>query len=361
MLQKKLKKLPSAPGVYFMKDGRGNVIYVGKSKNLKSRVSSYFQHSKNHSNKVERLVNHVKDIDYIVTDTEFEALLKEAKFIRELQPLYNRLMKNPKSYPYIIFERKKGYYHMTVSLSPSKEEGSLFFGPYSSKSQVEKAVNGLKNAFKINCENWDKPCLDYSLGKCLGMCLGGDKIDQYEQVINRFICLFSREDKSILEELERDMNLASANFQFEKAAKIRDTLKAVKSLLRKEEMIEFARKQISIGLFDSVDEETVKFFLIKRNVILFSKKYNWKKMGLKRIIEELTMEILEQSCFPFQMSGILQQDEIDDAAIIYSFVQKKGSSSFLIPDDWLSRKEGIKKIEQSIKKLMEKIKDHRMG
>ena len=116
-----------------MKDAGGSIIYVGKSKNLKTRVGSYFQNSKNHSNKVKKLVKHLKDFDIIVTDTEFEALLLEARYIHELKPLYNRLMKNPKSYPYILFEKENRYYQMKYSTVASSDRETISFGPYSSK------------------------------------------------------------------------------------------------------------------------------------------------------------------------------------------------------------------------------------
>ena len=316
-IQEKLKQLPSEPGVYFMKDSRGNIIYVGKSKNLKARVSSYFHQSKNHSKKVEKLVNHLKDFDYVVTDTEFEALLLEARYIHDLQPLYNRLMKNPKSYPYLIFTKEKGYYEMKASTSIPDDKDWIIFGPYSSKNKVETAINGLKHYFKINCTNWTKPCLDYSIGKCLGMCIGGENLIKYERMMDRIIALFSGKCESVLIELEKKMGEASLQCQFEKAAELRDTLDAVKALLGKEEAIELAKEQNNLGMIDAIDEETAKFFFIKGKDVLFRKKIPLKNECVKEIGKTIKRELprlqpVSTNLFSFK------QEEIDELFIIHS-------------------------------------------
>lgn len=140
----KAKQLPSSPGVYLMKDSSGSIIYVGKSKNLKNRVQSYFQNSKNHTKKVEKLVHHLKDFDFIVTDTEFEAFLLECKLIKEYRPFYNKMMKNPEWYTYIRIHMEKG---MELSSQMNKNDHYQYFGPYTSKSTAEKALQGLKDFF----------------------------------------------------------------------------------------------------------------------------------------------------------------------------------------------------------------------
>lgn len=147
-LKEKIKKLPSSPGVYLMKDSLNSVIYVGKSKNLKSRVASYFQNSKSHTPKILKLVKNLRDFDYILTDTEFEAFMLECKLIKQMK---NEYVKN---------------------------DGNLYFGPYTSKNTIERGIQGIKECCKIFCSNnFQKAscCLNYSLGLCLGMCLGSTK------------------------------------------------------------------------------------------------------------------------------------------------------------------------------------------
>lgn len=349
-VKEKLKALPATPGIYLMKDSKGSIIYVGKSKNLKARVSSYFHRSKNHSKKVEKLVQHVKDFEIIETDTEFEALLLEAKYIHDLQPLYNRLMKNPKSYPYIIFTKKKGFTELKSSIVVDEAPESIVFGPYSSKNNVERAITGLKDALKINCTTWGKPCLNYSLGKCIGMCLGGEKLVQYEQIMNRLIGLFSGTDFSILRELEEKMEEASRGVQFEKAAELRNTLEAVQVLLKKEQMLEFAQANVSIGMVDRMNAEKGKFFFIKRNTVFLRKRINLNAISVKEIIggiESVLPEVLKSPSSP----SPLKQEEIDEAAIIYAYLQKNNHSFVLIPDEWLFEKQGMEKLEQPIREL----------
>lgn len=153
-LKEKVKKLPSSPGVYLMKDSLNNVIYVGKSKNLKSRVGSYFINSKSHSPKILKLVQNLKDFEYKITDTEFEAFLLECELIKKIKPAYNRLMKNPKSYSYIKIVLNEKYPNIEISHESNEEsnemDGNIYFGPYSRKNIVEKGFMVLKNTAKYN-------------------------------------------------------------------------------------------------------------------------------------------------------------------------------------------------------------------
>jgi excinuclease ABC subunit C len=135
-LKEKIKIIPSAPGVYLMKDSLQSIIYVGKSKDLKSRVSSYFINSKSHSPTVVKLVKNIKDFEYILTDTEFEAFMLECKLIREIKPMYNKKMKSPLSYTYIKIH--KDYTNIETSTESVQDDGNFYFGPYTSKGTVEK-------------------------------------------------------------------------------------------------------------------------------------------------------------------------------------------------------------------------------
>lgn len=149
-LQEKIKAFPASPGIYFMKDSLGNIIYVGKSKNVRSRVQSYFQPSRHISRKIENLVFHVKDIDFITTDTEFEALMLECQYIQRLKPQFNSLMKNPSRYCYIVFTEGQKWPRFEIVHTISNAE-QLYFGPFSNKNTVETALQGLKEYFKIDC------------------------------------------------------------------------------------------------------------------------------------------------------------------------------------------------------------------
>src|SRR5690606_2592294 len=140
-------------GVYLMKNSSGDIIYVGKSKSLKNRVSSYFQNSKNHPPKIERLVKTLKDFDYLLTDTEFEAFMLECKLIKKLQPMYNRQMKNISSYTFIEINIDKKDMNIRAVNSPNEKHSTIYFGPYTSRNTVERAIQGIKEFCKIDCNS----------------------------------------------------------------------------------------------------------------------------------------------------------------------------------------------------------------
>ena len=205
-LREKVKNLPSTPGVYLMKDSMQGTIYVGKSKNLKNRVSSYFVNSKSHSPKVVKLVKNIRDFEYILTDTEFEALILECKLIKEIKPIYNKKMKSPLSYTYIKID--KDYNNIEISNNSVTDDGNFYFGPYTSKGTVEKALDGIKEYYKIMCSgNYKKasPCLNYSLGSCIGYCFDDTAKEDYTNILRKIVDTLSGSNKIIIEEMEHSM------------------------------------------------------------------------------------------------------------------------------------------------------------
>lgn len=329
-LEAKRKSLPSSPGVYLMKDSLGNVIYVGKSKNLKSRVSSYFQSSKSHSPKVVKLVKNLKDFDYILTDTEFEAFMLECKLIKEIKPAYNRLMKNPMSYSYIKINMDQKYPSIETSSEYSEIDGNIYFGPYASSNTVERALHGIKEHCKILCSNnlrKASSCLNYSLGFCIGMCLDSIPREQYLAILYKIIDLLKGTDKGILEEMKSIMNSAAERFDFETAAKYRDYISAVNYLMDRINVVEFTKKNKNIALLEHLDDNNIKFFLIKGNKILFSEKYDLTSLNLEELKAALKANIL----LYFNNSALkgpleLRREDIDEAQIIYSYLKGKSNN-----------------------------------
>ncbi|WP_258535513.1 GIY-YIG nuclease family protein [Bacillus sp. 03113] len=338
-LRDKAKKLPSSPGVYLMKDSAGSIIYVGKSKHLKNRVHSYLQNSKNHSKKVEKLVKHLKDFDYIRTDTEFEAFMLECRLIKELKPIYNKLMKSPQSYTYIMIRMDKRLYRMELTNHINEYDSNLYFGPYTSKNTVEKAIKGIKEFFKMDCNNLSNkstPCLNYSLGLCMGICFEKSAIEQYHHIINRIIALLEGTDTSILEELKQKMVDASSNVDFEKAAKVRDCIDAINSLLKKEKVIEFTKENKNIIVVECVDNLKMKLFLINRNKILFNQIYEIEPANMDLLCTLIKSNILAYFQIKFPPSPIdIRKDEIDEAQIIYRYLESKLCEYLIIPENWL--------------------------
>lgn len=338
-LQEKVKNLPLSPGVYLMKDSLGNIIYVGKAKKLKNRVQSYFQNSKNHSQKVRKLVKNINDLDFIVTDTEFEALILECQLIKEIKPFYNKKMKSPQRYPFIVIQNDKVFRRIEITTTPKRGGGTLIFGPFSSLGLVEKALQGIKECYKIDCSNLshrNSACLNYSLGLCIGMCRGGAAVEQYNAVVNKIIAIFNGTDMSILEGIEQTMLEAAEKCDFEKAAKYRDYVESINFLINREKVIEFTQETKNIAIIESLDEHTIKFFLINGNRVLFSEKYNMESLDVERIKAIISLGILSN----FKKSKVktaaeVDQDDIDEAQIIYSYLQGSHCHYVTIPEKWL--------------------------
>lgn len=339
-LKEKVKNLPSSPGVYLMKDSLNSIIYVGKSKNLKSRVSSYFQNSKSHSPKVIKLVKNLKDFDYILTDTEFEAFILECKLIKTIKPMYNRQMKNPKSYSYIKIIVNEKYPSIEISNESSEIDGNIYFGPYTSRNTVERGIEGIKKFCKTFCSNNSRKassCLNYSLGLCLGMCLDNTPSKQYLNIFDKIIKLLEGNDKSLLTEMEHKMNGLSDNFDFEKAAKYRDYISAVNYLIDKVKVIEFAEENKNIALLEHLSNNVVKFFLIKGNKLLFSEKYIMEDIkNLKSIFKNNILFYFKDTISNNSIK--IGREEIDEAQIIYSYLQNKSNNCnyIVIPEKWFS-------------------------
>ncbi len=356
-LKEKVNNLPSSPGVYLMKDSLNSVIYVGKSKNLKSRVRSYFYNSKSHSPKVVKLVKNLKDFDYILTDTEFEAFLLECKLIKEIKPIYNRLMKNPKSYCYIVIKINEKYPCIDICSEIVEDDGNIYFGPYTSKGTVERGVQGIKEHYKILCNNIERKsssCLNYSLGLCMGMCLDNSPKEQYDSIINKVINLFKEHDKFILEDMENEMIKASENLDFEKAGKYRDLINSITYMTNTVKVIKHLERNRNIALLEPLNSHGCKFFLIRGNKVLFSEKYSLDNTEkLKSTLESAIASFF--STYTVKNSIKIDKDELDEAQIIYNYLKSKANNCryAIIPEKWLKNPNSIStNIDKYVNKLI---------
>lgn len=334
-----MKNLPASPGVYLLKDSSGQIIYVGKSKKLKNRVASYFQHSKNRIGKVEKLVKHMKDFDFILTDTEFEALMLECKLIKEIQPMYNRMMKATKAYNYIVFRWQNGIYHMEIANELEKDDIYYYFGPFTSKGTVENAIKGIKAFYKIDCSQTipsNSPCLNYSIGKCIGICFGRVAQETYQQIIHHLISLFEKNDTRIIEEMSAKMMEASSNFEFERAGEIRDTISKINTILQTETVVSFMKENHLILAVEYLDDYRIKLFFIRRNEILYRQiyevnHYHFDIKEVKRKIKSLSLTN--------QHINTLEKEEIDEAYIIYKYLNSDNCKYAVIEDEWIGSTE----------------------
>lgn len=323
-----------------MKDSLGHIIYVGKAKQLKRRVKSYFQNSKSHSPKVKQLVRNIKDLDIIHTDTEFEAFMLECKLIKEIKPMYNRKMKNPQAYTYIVIRAEEKIRSIEITYDPTIQEGTQIFGPFTSRSTVERAVQGIKENSRILCSNpsfKNSLCLNHSLGLCIGMCAGGDAAVQYNKIMDNVIALLNGTDSSILLDMEQRMAEAAQNYDFEAAAKYRDYIGAVRFLIHKEKVIEFAEENQNIAILEAMNERTLKLILLKGNRILSHTKLQYDQSditGLHAAIQSAIVNTFQSE--PLQAPAAISRHDIDEAQIIYSYLKSSSCSYIIVQEDWLA-------------------------
>lgn len=237
-LSEKARNLTHDPGVYLMKDKKGEIIYIGKAKNLKNRVSQYFQpNNPSHTEKVRRMVENVEDFDYIVVGSEFEALVLECSLIKQNAPKYNILLKDDKGYHYIRVE-KGPYPRITAQKQLLKDDGADYLGPYTSSYSVTQTVDEVNKIFGLPTCNKKfpqefrktRPCLNYHIKQCMGVCRGRISEDEYRAVFDEAMAYIKKGGGSLLSRLEKQMEEAAEALDFERAARLRDRIRAIRHI-----------------------------------------------------------------------------------------------------------------------------------
>lgn len=242
-LRKKAMSLPLLPGVYIMKNSKDEIIYIGKAKMLKNRVSQYFGSQNRHAVKVLKMVENVDHFDYIVCDSEFEALVLECSLIKQHMPKYNILLKDDKGYSYIRIS--KGEYRTISSVLQKNDDDADYIGPYTSSYAVKQSVDTANKIFRLpQCTKVfprdfrkSRPCLNFYINQCCGLCTGKISKAEYNENFNEALSFLKGDISSIIRELSEKMSLASENLQFEKAAKYRDKINAIKKMQDKQKVI----------------------------------------------------------------------------------------------------------------------------
>ena len=242
-LQHKLSNLPTAPGVYVMRNEAGEVIYVGKAVNLRNRVRSYFQKSAAHPLKVRVMVEHIHDLEIIVTDSEVEALILENHLIKEYSPRYNVRLKDDKTYPYIKVTVQEDFPRVLM-VRRRLNDGARYFGPYTDVTAVKKTLSFLRTLFplrtcskKIVEGQQDRPCLNYHIGRCLAPCAGLVSKEKYGEMIAEVIMFLEGRIDRLIPELTEKMHQAAAKLEFERAARFRNQIRGLQTLAERQKMV----------------------------------------------------------------------------------------------------------------------------
>lgn len=296
LLKQKANKLPVTPGVYIMKNSQGEIIYIGKAKALKNRVTQYFGSGNQHTEKVRRMVSNVEDFEYILCESEFEALILENSLIKQNQPKYNILLKDDKGYSYVKITADKW---KRIETAKQVDKTGEFIGPFTSGYVVKETVDEARKIFKLpDCNrSFDKPsrpCLNYHIGLCDAPCKGKISLQSYLENVNAAVeFIKSGDSESIsIETLEEKMNSAAEELRFEEAAKIRDRINAIKKIREKQRVVSISYKSQDVIASAFLGERTCVEVLIFRNYRLSDKKHYFLEGFSDR--ESLYSEFLQQ-------------------------------------------------------------------
>ena len=234
-LESRLKEIPAVPGVYLMRDEGDRILYIGKSKKLRNRVRSYFRESQNLSPRIAMMVQQVREIEFIATDTEAEALALEANLVKQHQPHFNVLLKDDKKYPYLCITWSEKY--PRIFITRKRRAGSVkdrYYGPYVDTGALRSTLHLIKRIFPLRQRPQplfkDRPCLNYDIGRCVGVCQGLTSPEEYEKIIQKVAMIFQGRTQELLDILEPQMEQAAEDLNFETAARIRDQIKGLQSL-----------------------------------------------------------------------------------------------------------------------------------
>jgi len=274
MQLQQLKALPAKPGIYIFKDREGKVIYVGKATNLNSRVRSYFGAPSSLSVKVQRLVSKIRDFEFIVTDSEQEALILECTMIKKYTPHYNIHLKDNKTFPYLRININNDWPSVYVTRRVQKD-GAQYFGPFASRGSVRKTLRLIERLFPFrSCskqiEGRDKrPCLDYYIHRCLGPCIGAVEKQEYRDVINEVILFLHGKQEIILRELNAKMKAAALQLHFERAALLRDQIRAIEAVIEGQRIAtKLQGEKDAIGLAQNKEQAYVEIFSIRNSKLI---------------------------------------------------------------------------------------------
>ncbi|MFV0314215.1 MAG: excinuclease ABC subunit UvrC [Anaerotignum sp.] len=343
-IAEELKKLPEKPGVYLMKDAKGQIIYVGKAIKLKNRVRQYFQSNKNHTAKTRAMVPQIVEFEYIVTDSELEALILECNLIKQHEPFYNIMLKDDKSYPYIKITIQEAFPRIFITRRVDKDKAK-YYGPYTDVLGAKETVEILHKLFPIRkCKKnlpkeigKERPCLNHHIGQCLAPCSGCLSAEEYRENIKEAMDFLEGKQDTISKKMELEMKLASENMEFEKAAGYRDKLRALQSIGKKQKM-----ENISVGDADVIamarafHECMVQVFFIRGGKMIGRENF-----AMTAAEEQSRSEILTAFVQQFYTGTayipkeiILQEDLVgEEKELLAEYLsQKKGSKvGFTVP------------------------------
>ena len=365
-IEEELKKLPAKPGVYLMHDERDEIIYVGKAKILKNRVKSYFQNSKNHSEKVRVMVKHIAEFEYIVTDSEMEALILECNLIKKYSPRYNILLKDDKFYPFIKITINDDFPRVFVTRNYSKD-GSKYFGPYTNGTAVYETISLINKIFPLRTckllikEGGEKvrPCLNYHIKKCFGPCGGYINKEEYGKMIKDVIDILSGRDNTVLKVLQSEMEEASLNLEFEKAADLRDKIIAIKAIVEKQKIFKtMDGDEDFINIYRDEKDSCIQIFFSRDGKIIGREHFifeNTAEDSIEEILEEFTTSFYGGTA---KVPRNIYVPELSNIELVEEYLTiKRGAKVWIKVPQKGQKREMLDMVKNNAQITLEKFKD----
>lgn len=364
--EKQLKILPEEPGVYLMKNNLGEVIYVGKAKILKNRVRQYFQNSKNHSEKVRAMVKNIAEFEYIVTDSEMEALILECNLIKKYSPKYNIAFKDDKFYPFIKVTTNEDFPRVFVTRNFARD-GNKYFGPFTDGSAVYETINLIRKVFplrtcKKNIEvggELTRPCLNYHIKKCTAPCGGHISKEEYMETINEIVDILNGKDKKIINKLKGEMEEAAGSLQFEKAASLRDKIIAIETLVQKQKVFRVTEgEEDFINLYKDEIDTCVQVFFLRDGKITGREHFI-----IQNSADESDEEILSKFIVSFyggtaSIAKDIYVPQVEDRELLEEFLTvKRGKKVWVKTPQKGEKKDLLELVRNNAKLTLEQFKD----
>lgn len=359
--EEELKKLPTKPGVYIMRDAHDTVLYVGKAINLRNRVRSYFRGNIGRGPMIDKMVTLVARFEYIVTDSELEALVLENNLIKEHNPKYNTLLKDDKTYPYIKVTLGEDFPRIMFSREMKKDK-SKYFGPYTSATAVKDTIELLNKLYQLRICNKslpkeignDRPCLNYHIKQCLAPCQGYVNKEEYRQQIAGAMEFLNGNYGPIQKDLENRMLAASENMEFEEAAKYRDLLNSVKQVSQKQKITDSVGEDKDvIALYQDESEAVVQVFFIRDGKLIGREHYYMMHVAGQQkpqILEDFIKQFYAGT--PFIPRELMLQFEIEDAKLIENWLTERRGARVYIRVPKIGTKEKLVELAAQNAKLI---------
>ena len=331
-IQEELKKLPDKPGVYIMHGKSDEIIYVGKAINLRNRVRSYFRESTVKSPKIQKMVTQITRFEYIVTDSELEALVLENNLIKEHNPKYNTMLKDDKTYPYIKVTLGEEYPRVVASREMKKDK-SRYFGPYTSMAVVKDVVELINKLFGLrtcrknlprDCGK-DRPCLQYHMKQCMAPCTGKIPKEEYKQQVQKALDFLNGDYNTELKRLKEKMTEASENLEFEEAIRYRDLYTNVKRISERQKITDSdGEDKDIIAMAKDNEDAIVQVFFVRAGKLIGREHFYMTKVS-ECTNAEILSDFVKQyySGTPFIPKELLLQEEIEDKEVVESYVSMK--------------------------------------